>query len=69
MPSEGRSLWFEQALLGETWARDVRITVADGLIASIETGAPHGADDAGAGSPCRASPTFTATPSSAPWPA
>jgi formimidoylglutamate deiminase len=48
-PSEGRSLWFEQALLGETWASDVRITVAGGLIASIETGVTHGPDDAGGG--------------------
>jgi formimidoylglutamate deiminase len=47
MPSQGRSLWFEEALLGETWARDVRITVSDGLISAIETGAPRGADEGG----------------------
>ena len=48
-PHQGRSLWFEQALLGETWACDVRVTVAGGLIASIETGVARGADDAGGG--------------------
>jgi formimidoylglutamate deiminase len=49
MPSEGRSLWFEQALLGETWASDVRITVAGGLISAIETGVAQAASDEGGG--------------------
>lgn len=48
-PPEGRSLWFEQALLEETWASDVRITVADGLIASVETGVARAASDRGGG--------------------
>ena len=48
-PPEGRSLWFEQALLGETWASDVRITVADGLIASVKTGVARAASDRGGG--------------------
>ena len=47
--SEGRSLWFEQALLGEVWARDVRITVVDGLISAVETGVARGPSDNGGG--------------------
>ena len=46
---EGLSLWFEQALLGEAWASDVRITVADGLIASIEAGVARAPSDQGGG--------------------
>jgi len=46
---EGLSLWFEQALLGAGWASDVRMTVADGLIASIETGVARAAIDQGGG--------------------
>src|ERR1043166_2727621 len=33
------TLFFDSALLSEGWARDVRLTVADGLIAAVETGA------------------------------
>jgi formiminoglutamate deiminase len=32
-------LWFDQALLGAGWARDVRLTLAGGRIAAVETGA------------------------------
>ncbi|HEV2597991.1 formimidoylglutamate deiminase [Sphingopyxis sp.] len=34
------ALWFERAWIDNGWAKDVRIGVADGRIASIETGAP-----------------------------
>lgn len=40
-PFEGRSLWFDQVLLPEGWARDVRITIADGLISGIEANVPR----------------------------
>ena len=43
------SLWFEQALLPGGWADDVRLSVADGLIRSVETGAARGAGDDGGG--------------------
>lgn len=33
-----RTLWFEAALLPDGWARDVRIGIAGGRIASLETG-------------------------------
>lgn len=32
-------LWFERALLPDGWAERVRVTFADGLVASVETGA------------------------------
>jgi formimidoylglutamate deiminase len=35
-----RSLFFRQALLASGWARDVRITIASGRIASIESNTP-----------------------------
>src|SRR6185437_3915881 len=38
-------LWFGEALLPEGWARDVRIAVADGRIANIETGVARAAGD------------------------
>lgn len=38
-------LWFGEALLPEGWARDVRIAVADGRIASIEAGIARAAGD------------------------
>jgi formimidoylglutamate deiminase len=34
-------LWFGEALLPQGWTRDVRITVADGRIAKIESGVPR----------------------------
>lgn len=34
------ALWFERAWIDNGWAKDVRIGVADGRIASIEAGAP-----------------------------
>ena len=36
-----RQLFFDHALLPKGWASDVRIAVADGVIASIEDGAPR----------------------------
>lgn len=39
------SLWFERAWIGNGWKRDVRLGVADGRIASIETGAPAAPED------------------------
>ncbi len=39
------ALWFETALLGSTWADGVRLTFADGRIASIEAGAEPQPDD------------------------
>ena len=32
------ALWFERAWVDRGWAKDVRVAIADGLIASIETG-------------------------------
>lgn len=47
MSSAEQNLWFEQALLPEGWARDVRLTIASGRIARIETATRKtGADDA-----------------------
>ncbi|MBO9713445.1 formimidoylglutamate deiminase [Sphingomonas sp.] len=39
-------LWFESALLDTGWADAVRVTIADGRIASLETGAAIGPGDA-----------------------
>lgn len=39
------SLWFERAWIGNGWKKDVRVGVADGRIASIETGAPAAPED------------------------
>ncbi|HEY5072176.1 MAG TPA: formimidoylglutamate deiminase [Caulobacteraceae bacterium] len=39
------SLWFETALLDEGWASDVRLTVLDGRIATIERAVPLSAED------------------------
>ena len=40
------SLWFESALLPTGWAREVRLTAADGRIERIQTGvAPEGGDE------------------------
>src|SRR5690348_13431337 len=36
------SLWFEQALLPDGWARDVGVTIAGGRIAAIEVGVAAG---------------------------
>ncbi len=38
-------LWFGEALLPQGWTRDVRIDVADGRIAKIETGVARAPDD------------------------
>jgi formiminoglutamate deiminase len=40
------TLFFDSALLPEGWARDVRLTIADGRIAAVETGAkPESGDE------------------------
>jgi formimidoylglutamate deiminase len=44
-----RELFFDHALLPSGWARDVRISVADGNIAAIAEGASHAAADRIAG--------------------
>jgi formimidoylglutamate deiminase len=36
-PAGPQTLWFEQALLADGWARDVRFTIADGMIARVDT--------------------------------
>jgi len=40
-----RELFFDHALLPSGWARDVRITVADGTIAAVTEGALHSGAD------------------------
>ena len=40
-----RELFFDQALLPSGWARDVRITVADGTIVAVAQGAPRAGAD------------------------
>jgi len=40
-----RMLWFETALLPAGWARDVRLTIENGLIARVETGVQSAPDD------------------------
>ncbi len=39
------SLWFERAWIGNRWERDVRLRIADGRIAAIETGVAEAAGD------------------------
>ncbi|MFV2053153.1 formimidoylglutamate deiminase [Aliiroseovarius sp. YM-037] len=39
-------IFAKQALLGEVWAEDVRLTVQDGMIASVDVGAKPSAGDA-----------------------
>ncbi|AJA10091.1 N-formimino-L-glutamate deiminase [Sphingopyxis fribergensis] len=39
------ALWFERAWIDKDWAKDVRLTIADGRIASIETGVAVAPDD------------------------
>jgi formimidoylglutamate deiminase len=36
-PAGPQTLWFEQALLADGWARDVRFTIADGMISRVDT--------------------------------
>lgn len=43
------SLFFSRALLPEGWAGDVRISVADGLVSRVETGAARAAGEADLG--------------------
>src|SRR5215510_9627080 len=44
-----RELFFDHALLPSGWARDVRISVADGIIAAVAAGASRAAADRIAG--------------------
>lgn len=44
-PSESRTLWFDQALLPDGWARSCRLTLADGRIAAVETGVERAAHE------------------------
>ena len=39
------SLWFERAWIGNRWEKGVRLRIADGRIASVETGAVEEAGD------------------------
>lgn len=39
------SLWFERAWIGDRWDRDVRLRIADGRIAAVETGVTAKAGD------------------------
>ena len=39
------SLWFEQALLPDGWARDVHVTIAGGRITALDVGVPCGGDE------------------------
>jgi formiminoglutamate deiminase len=43
------SLWFDHALLPDGWARGVRLTLADGTIAAVETGVERRAHEADGG--------------------
>jgi formimidoylglutamate deiminase len=36
-PAGPQTLWFEQALLADGWARDVRFTISDGMISRVDT--------------------------------
>lgn len=45
MPDQARSLFFHRALLPQGWVGDVRITVSDGVVSAIETGAARGAGE------------------------
>lgn len=44
-----RTLWFETALLPDGWARDVRISIAGGRIASLDEDSKRDATDEGGG--------------------
>lgn len=44
-----QTLWFDQAMLETGWAQSVRLTLADGRIESIETGAARRTGEAGGG--------------------
>lgn len=43
------TIWFESALLGAGWARDVRLSVRDGAIAAIEVGVQRATHEAANG--------------------
>jgi formiminoglutamate deiminase len=45
MTAGDQPLWFEHALLPEGWARQVRLSLADGRIAKVETGVARAAGD------------------------
>ncbi|MBW8860729.1 MAG: formimidoylglutamate deiminase, partial [Caulobacter sp.] len=50
-PAGSQTLWFEQALLTDGWARDVRFTIADGVIGRVDTGVARQAGEVAHG-PC-----------------
>jgi formimidoylglutamate deiminase len=52
-PVTASRLWFDSVLLSEGWAKDVRVSVENGRISAIETGAARAADEPriGAGLP------------------
>ncbi|GGL08148.1 formimidoylglutamate deiminase [Caulobacter rhizosphaerae] len=50
-PTDPQTLWFEQALLTDGWARDVRFTIADGVIGRVDTGVARQAGEVAHG-PC-----------------
>ncbi|HWA91321.1 MAG TPA: formimidoylglutamate deiminase [Rhizomicrobium sp.] len=45
MDGSDQRLWFAEALLPQGWARDVRLTLAEGNIARISTGVARAGDD------------------------
>ena len=45
-PAPSSSLWFEQALLADGWARDVRLTLSDGMISRVDTDVARRPDEA-----------------------
>ena len=49
MSTGPKTIWFEEALLEDGWARGVRLTLDAGLIASIETDAVRQPGEAGRG--------------------
>lgn len=49
MTVEPSTIWFEEALLPDGWARGVRFTLADGVIADIEAGAARRPGEPGQG--------------------
>ena len=48
-PASSSSLWFEQALLADGWARDVRLTLSDGMISRVDTDVARRPDEAAHG--------------------
>ncbi|MBT9472135.1 MAG: formimidoylglutamate deiminase [Pseudomonadota bacterium] len=49
MSDRSETIWFDSALLATGWARHVRVSILEGQIAAIETGAPRVADESAYG--------------------